>query len=99
MKILLFLLISFGSYGQVVRHNEELKPNKIIPFAGMYIIVSKDNPFPKCEDFAKIDWIAMKKRHSELAPKAKEAHEVTLIYPGHIKCYLTFDQLKEIACK
>ena len=99
MKALSLLLISFSSFGQIVRHNEDVRPNKIIPFAGIYIIVTKDNPFPKCEDFAKIDWKAMKKRHNELAPKAKEAYEVTIVYPGNIKCRLTFDQLKEIVCK
>jgi len=92
-------LISFASFGQIVRHNEDVRPNKIIPFAGMYIIVTKDHPFPKCGDFAKINWTAMKKRHKELAAIAKEAHEVTIVYLGGIKCYLTFDQLKEIACK
>lgn len=99
MKTLLFLLISFGSFGQVVRHQNDVLASKSIPFAGMYIVLTKDQPFPKCSDFAKMDWAAMKKRHGELALKAREAHEVTIIYPGGFKCYLTFEQLKEIVCK
>lgn len=99
MKTVLLLLISVSSFGQIVRHRNEVKADGVIPFAGMYIVLTKDQPFPKCSDFAKIDWAAMKKRHAELAPKAKDAHEVTLIYPNKVKCFLTFDQLKEIACK
>lgn len=103
MKTLLFLLISFASFGQVVRPPRIIVPftDSVvhIPYAGMYIILNKDQPFPKCADFDKINWESIKKRHKELSPKAKDAHEVTLIYPGNIKAYLTFDQLKEIACK
>lgn len=93
---ILFALISFVSAGQVVR---QPTPVEKIPFAGMYIIVNKDHPFPKCEDFSKLNWDALKKRHNELKSKAVQSHEVTIIYPGNKRIYLTFDQLKEIACK
>lgn len=92
----LLVLISFVSAGQVVR---QPTPVDKIPFAGMLIIVNKDYPFPKCEDFAKLNWVALKKKHNELKSKAVQSHEVTIIYPENKKVYLTFDQLKEIACK
>lgn len=92
----LLVLISFVSAGQIVRQPGQ--PDKI-PFAGMLILVNKDQPFPKCEDFAKLNWDALKKKHNELKSKAIQSHEVTIIYPGNKKVYLTFDQLKEIACK
>lgn len=91
-----FVLISFLSTGQIVRQPTTVDK---IPFAGMLIIVNKDHPFPKCEDFAKLNWAALKKKHNELKSKALQSHEVTIIYPGNKRVYLTFDQLKEIACK
>lgn len=97
MKLLVVLLfISFASAGQIVRQPGQ--PDKI-PFAGMLILVDKDHPFPKCEDFAKMNWAALKKKHNELKSRAIQSHEVTIVYPGNKKVYLTFDQLKEIACK
>lgn len=94
----LFVLVSFISAGQIVRPPASTTPEKI-PFAGMLIIVNKDHPFPKCADFARLNWAALKKKHNELKSKALQSHEVTIIYPGNKKVYLTFDQLKQIACK
>lgn len=97
MRMLIVLLfVSFASAGQIARQPGQ--PDKI-PFAGMLILVNKEQPFPKCEDFAKLNWDALKKKHNELKSRAIQSHEVTLIYPGNKKIYLTFDQLKEIACK
>lgn len=97
MKILVVLLfVSFASAGQIIRPPVT---KESISFAGMLIVITKDHPFPKCEDFAKMNWDALKKKHNELKSKAVQSHEVTIIYPGNKKVYLTFDQLKEIACK
>jgi hypothetical protein len=93
MKTLLLLLLSFCSYAQIVR------PAGKIPYAGMYIVVTKDHPFPKCEDLAKVNWKAMKAKHDSLKWIAKEYHDVTIVYPGNKRVYLTFDQFREIACK
>jgi len=96
MKLIFILLIvSFVSNGQIMRQPTVDK----IPFAGMFIVITKDHPFPKCEDFAKLNWEALKKKHSELKSRAIQSHEVVLVYPGNKRIYLTFDQLKEIACK
>lgn len=96
LLLVILLFVSFVSVGQIFR--EPVQTGKI-PFAGMLIIINKDHPFPKCEDFAKLNWDALRKRHNELKSRAIQSHEVTIIYPGNKKIYLTFDQLKEIACK